>query len=624
MLIQSLEANNFRKYETLAVNGLPEYGVIAISGLNESGKSSIGEAIFFALFGRIFNIDETELKKLVRWGAEKASVKLTIRGNTNEDYLIHRTIDASGHSEVSVTALTDNTPVAHSIDTCNAAIVDLLGYDYNTFVDSIFLVARDLSNPDPDSDSIKQMAGIGEYARISDELTANGATHKDNAEKLKPVIKAKQSALDALNIDENWLPELIDSREAVDLESKQKLTLNGELAEFSSTYQDKQKQHRHTRRGWRFFNILTWLLLPVMLVAWALWIIFNFFPEVFAKLATHDNLTPHIGKLESLVTNWGFVTTMGLVLITSVCLMFKWRAEYKIDGQLSKARDLSTTLGQAHSHSQHSLDGLMTARLRQILQGRIQPQSALSSPPQDDNQRLDKLTQQTLNYSADSNEVYNTVKRLRDTLDLQQRELSDFHRPLEKTINDEKLRSDEAGVIRSGLQDLQQQLHASEKEIAVQKAGVKLLQRASDTLIKIFNASITHHTEKTMPLFTENRYKQIRISQYLAVHVYSEDKMDWVDFDEVSSGTKRQILLAVRIAMAEQLAKNTGNEKQFLFLDEPFTYFDQDRTKASLAALPEISDEVCQIWIVAQEFPMDSNMNKHIHCPDTDNFVLKV
>ena len=52
MLIESLLAENFRKYETLEINDIPVNGVITVSGANESGKTSIGEAICFALFGR--------------------------------------------------------------------------------------------------------------------------------------------------------------------------------------------------------------------------------------------------------------------------------------------------------------------------------------------------------------------------------------------------------------------------------------------------------------------------------------------------------------------------------------------------------------------------------------------
>ena len=49
MLIKSIDARDFRKYSELVVNDIPESGVITIAGSNESGKTSIGEAICFAL-----------------------------------------------------------------------------------------------------------------------------------------------------------------------------------------------------------------------------------------------------------------------------------------------------------------------------------------------------------------------------------------------------------------------------------------------------------------------------------------------------------------------------------------------------------------------------------------------
>ena len=76
--------------------------------------------------------------------------------------------------------------------------------------------------------------------------------------------------------------------------------------------------------------------------------------------------------------------------------------------------------------------------------------------------------------------------------------------------------------------------------------------------------------------------------------------------------------------MSEQLAKNTDNNHQFIFLDEPFTYFDQDRTKAALEALPHLNETTCQVWIVAQEFPEESHTDKSIPCPETGQRVLDV
>ena len=622
MLIQSLNAQNFRKYQQLDIKDLPKHGVITVSGLNESGKSSIGEAICFALFGRTFSLSGTAISKLIRWESDAAAVALTLSNKKGESYTIQRTIDSKGNSNASLTLVKGDKLIAQGTHDTDKAIYELLGCTFSTFTDSFYLVARDLSNPDPDSNSIKQMAGIGEYSQISDELLTATSTNEKKIAELSPVADRHNQALDVLNIDETWLPELVDAREVVALESEQKQGLNGELAEFSSTYKEQKKRYRRTHNGWRFFNALTWILVPLMLVAWGIWLAFNFFPEQIAKLSQKPELAPHIETLGNGVNQWGFQLTMGLVLITSLILFFKWRSEYKNDSQLDDAERLSNTLQASHEHSQHSLEGLMTARMRQTLQGKIQSQSALSSPPQDDKQRLLKLTTQCKDLSANDTEIDNTVQRLRDTLNQQQRELVQLSDPLETQIETEKVRSDKAGVIRSALRGVQREMDDNQKQINTQQTGVKLLQRASDALIKDFNASITSRTEKTMPLFTDNRYKQIKISKDLSVHVYSDEKMDWIDFDEVSSGTQRQILLAVRIAMSEQLARNTDNEQQFIFLDEPFTYFDQERTKSALAALPKINDTTCQVWIVAQEFPEGSYTDKHIHCPETGNLIL--
>ncbi|WP_043108042.1 AAA family ATPase [endosymbiont of unidentified scaly snail isolate Monju] len=67
MIITRIKGSNILKYRRLEL-ALPESGLIAISGQNESGKSSIGEAVCFALFGRTFSIGPDELDKVVRWG----------------------------------------------------------------------------------------------------------------------------------------------------------------------------------------------------------------------------------------------------------------------------------------------------------------------------------------------------------------------------------------------------------------------------------------------------------------------------------------------------------------------------------------------------------------------------
>jgi exonuclease SbcC len=87
-----------------------------------------------------------------------------------------------------------------------------------------------------------------------------------------------------------------------------------------------------------------------------------------------------------------------------------------------------------------------------------------------------------------------------------------------------------------------------------------------------------------------------------------------MDLDEISSGTQRQIMLALRLALSQELVNSAVLGSQFVFLDEPFAFFDDERTRTSLKVLPQISDEISQVWIVSQEFPPDASFDRHVRC----------
>jgi len=118
----------------------------------------------------------------------------------------------------------------------------------------------------------------------------------------------------------------------------------------------------------------------------------------------------------------------------------------------------------------------------------------------------------------------------------------------------------------------------------------------------------------------------LRIDPDLTVRVFSSDKRDFMDLEEVSSGTQRQIMLALRLALSQKLLNRTVKGKQFAFLDEPFAFFDEDRTQHALAALDKLSDNLSQIWIVAQAFAASSEAGfaARIECSrDTDSLSFK-
>ena len=75
--LRRLYAHNFKQLQEIELH-FPERARILVQGKNEAGKSTLFEAVFFALFGSAL-VTETgsrSLDDLIRYGIEKAEVEL--------------------------------------------------------------------------------------------------------------------------------------------------------------------------------------------------------------------------------------------------------------------------------------------------------------------------------------------------------------------------------------------------------------------------------------------------------------------------------------------------------------------------------------------------------------------
>ena len=179
MIITSIKAENVLKYQSLNLQNLPEKGVIAISGKNESGKSTIGETVCFALFGRTFSLGQDELDKLVYWGSGGCSVLLTFRVEDNH-YSIERFLDKDGNHSARFSRLgEEDLPIARGVEGVADALFMVLGFDYEEFVDSFYLAQREITAPQPNSHTVKAMAGIAALEFINEQFDEEIAELED-------------------------------------------------------------------------------------------------------------------------------------------------------------------------------------------------------------------------------------------------------------------------------------------------------------------------------------------------------------------------------------------------------------------------------------------------------------
>ena len=169
MIIHRIRAANVLKYAELSID-LADRGLIGISGANESGKSTIGETVCFALFGRTFSIGPDEIEKIVRWGENDCSVTLDFSVE-DQRYLLSRYLDRDGtHSAKLNKADEPGVPVARGVRAVEERLLVILGFAYDEFVESFYLAQREITTPHPHSHAVKLMAGVAPLEVVGEGL----------------------------------------------------------------------------------------------------------------------------------------------------------------------------------------------------------------------------------------------------------------------------------------------------------------------------------------------------------------------------------------------------------------------------------------------------------------------
>ena len=151
MLIRSVRAENFKKFSLLHLTNIPRQGLIGIEGPNESGKSSLGDAILFAFFGKLSADDPFEISRLIRWGADSLTVEVefsvdssgssggSFSASSRGDYRIFRQIDRGGTNYVKVVRADGQDAVATGHVEVEAFVSRTLKIELEDVWESIYL-----------------------------------------------------------------------------------------------------------------------------------------------------------------------------------------------------------------------------------------------------------------------------------------------------------------------------------------------------------------------------------------------------------------------------------------------------------------------------------------------------
>ncbi|OOZ37097.1 AAA family ATPase [Solemya velesiana gill symbiont] len=604
MIITDITARDVLKYDALDLKGLPESGVIAIGGPNESGKSTIGETICFALFGRTFSLEPSELVKMIRWGENHCSVNLCFKSSDQTHYEVARFLDRDGNHGVRLNLVGESeNPIARGVEDVDNAIYDILGYGYDEFIESFYLAQREITTPHPHSYAVKAMAGITSLEYVSYEFEEEVRHEEAAISELDQEIADIDQELEDLAIDPGQLNALESEREQLVASESQ---LQGEIEELdaaSTAYQDadpKIKSATSARGITRFFRFISLLL---TLIAGASWGLLTRMPE-------HPYAQQLDGLLQQQIPQWGAQYLPWLLYVAigfGILLVF-----LMIRGGVLTSR--ITRLNQSATELSEKLSAIYEAvpETEQQVESEDDTSEEEDLPPADT--EIAAICQRIAAAQASPFEVRDSVGRELARMRRERQQQQERLIKLEQEIWSEKDRLSKAEKLNDVEQALEQKMEEHRQEIRQRELASELLAGATKQLSQRFNRDLRDLVGRTLPLFTDNRYEHLQIDGDLTVRVFSNEKRDFMDLEEISSGTQRQIMLAVRLVLSQELVNSTVVGKQFIFLDEPFAFFDQERTRSSLKVLPDLSDEITQVWIVAQEFPNDHVFDLPITC----------
>lgn len=216
-------------------------------------------------------------------------------------------------------------------------------------------------------------------------------------------------------------------------------------------------------------------------------------------------------------------------------------------------------------------------------------------------------------------DVRERAGELRSNLEENRRGLDD----VERRIDVERQRREQAKPIEERLVQLEGRLTDLQRHVRVRELGQELIDGTIRRIQSRFHPELRRFVGKVLPRITNGRYRHLQIDDELNVRVFSADKNDFVGLEEISNGTHRQLMLCLRLALSQALIASTTKAPQFIFLDEPFAFFDQERTRWAFDMLRRISPQLSQIWLVAQEFDEGATFDMAIRCEvGTDTLVV--
>jgi DNA repair exonuclease SbcCD ATPase subunit len=740
MIIKSLWAENVLKYSLLDLNDVPGKGLIAVIGDNESGKSTIGESICFALFGRTFSLEPKDLGKIIRWGESRCSIKLDFTTPDGQGYQVARFLDELGNHGASVSRAGE-APMVRGVAEVEAALKDIIGFGYTELIESFYLAQREITTPHPHSFAVKAMAGVDVMEKVAGGCRKEIERFRVQIEETASEEEDICTQIDALDLQEGYLEELegqhTEKTSALDAQrrhiaelkgsAEQSEAMTGRLREATSDWldvgaeasfagrraqatgldsllsqlaprwsgdesttahfnalsafaadtrerlsgfeglrsradayreqlerllgsaedtvlkegeqtfgareADLLSETKQTGSKRRTARVLTFLFLLLALACWGATGLLGLAPDSPQAQQLAGWLSSLSADWQDQLQPWFIIAASTLTVLflafmgRGIGLGSRLRQLARSQQQLKAAkveaalevRQLSALdhmpMSEALAFLGKMQDDSIAAHATELAQGA----GRVLIDPQDHDERRESFRRMAaaLENGLDESKAaaLAEIEHLHESVAAHSADIA----RLDEVIAYERERARKHLELNAIAGNLRSRINELLRRIKVRDLAADLLKGAIHYISQRFNTEVRNLAADSLPKFTNDRYEHLQIDENLKVKAFSNEKRNFMDLDEISSGTQRQIMLAVRLALSQKLVNSVIQGPQMLFLDEPFAFFDESRTASALAVLPQVSGDFTQIWVTSQTFPAQSRFDLTIQCNAKDN-----
>lgn len=211
--ILSLKAKGFKQLDIDRLT-FPEKGSILIIGKNESGKSTLFEAIFFALFGRGLVVGPRGNVSLISYTSDELEVELGVA--LKDSYMIinrKHNRDGESHHYLNITFADGKKELLESATTVNSRIIREIGLDSDSLLNSCFVEQQNLDkieniSPQQREKAIAKLLNMDAFICLEERF-------KDENRSLENDLKVLEKKKELLSIIKN-LPLITKEKDDLD------------------------------------------------------------------------------------------------------------------------------------------------------------------------------------------------------------------------------------------------------------------------------------------------------------------------------------------------------------------------------------------------------------------------